>query len=132
MDVDLFVKEATRHFDESLNDLEMYMLKSHIFIENRLTMYIEKVTKNRIVVDNCNFTFIQKIKIAKMIGSFDGISSQRRLEHFLIQLNILRNTISHGHNIKPDYIPIREIVNAQGYFHSVKSSDLNAAQDLKV
>lgn len=78
----------------NINDIDLLILKGHIFIEFMLDKYIEALSNYKDTdFSKENFTFAQKIKIIKHFGTIG--STEYNFNKELMLLNILRNNIAH-------------------------------------
>lgn len=78
-----------------INDIQLLILKGHIIVEYTMNFYLESISKS----DNSdffkeNFTFAEKVKIAKHFGQLGSKEDNLILE--LTLLNKLRNNIAHS------------------------------------
>jgi hypothetical protein len=94
-DADMWTQKVNKVLHNDFNELELYILKSHLLLEYELNKYIEIRTKKRLSMEKAGFTFATKMKILKMLGCFEDEGVYNYLEEFLKTLNIIRNQIAH-------------------------------------
>lgn len=81
----------------SINDLDLIIIKGHILIEYALNNYIQDLSDNNFNLFDENFSFSHKLKLCKAFGLFSS-SKNAPIENLIIQFNKIRNTIAHTLN----------------------------------
>jgi len=96
-DIDQFASLLDKEL-ESIEDLQLLILKGHIVTEFSINCYLEKISKN----ENDNFfkeNYSYKLKL-KLLSSFgEGLRSDPDMIKVLDLLNKVRNSIAHSLNI---------------------------------
>ncbi|MGP8216715.1 MAG: hypothetical protein ACLQQ4_14215 [Bacteroidia bacterium] len=79
-----------------VNDIQLLILKGHIIVEYILNCYLESISyNNESDFFNENFSFVEKIKIAKYFGRSGDTITGFPITKELSLLNKLRNDIAH-------------------------------------
>lgn len=99
-------------------DTDNLILKGHILTEIALQHYINEYAKEKVNFKKIQFTFSNKLEIAKILGLFQNGNAQ--LYRLLKLLNALRNSIAH--NVEYD-LKILNNFFAESYIQSIKANN---------
>lgn len=97
-------------------DMDNLILKGHLLTERALQYYINVNAKIKVNFKKVNFTYSNKIEIARLLGLFEN--GNKTLYELLKLLNKLRNSIAH--NVDYDEDLINKFL-AEGYIQAITS-----------
>ena len=114
-----------RHFPKTRN-LEYAVLKSHLIVEHALTQFLRCSFPTFVKLDDINFHFSQKVKLAYFCGVTDTV-----LLPSIELLNQARNQVAHRFELKRNLIDELLRINAEDYRGFKISSDSDRIRGLK-
>lgn len=112
-----------------IENIELLILKGHVLIEYSINKYIQELSDKEFDIYDENLLFIQKIKISKSLGLFNG-AKQKELLDLLLHLNKIRNTVAHFLEFDKNEIN-KLIINFQKFNHEKKIIKITDEEDIR-
>lgn len=97
-------------------DIDNLILKGHLLTERALQFFINENAISKVNFNKVNFSYINKLEIAKLLGLFEN--RNKKLYELLKLLNRLRNSIAH--DVDYDKELIHKFL-AKSYIQSITS-----------